>query len=96
MLDRRITLDEVLEALHNLKAGKAPGPNGILIEFLKAFSETHGDILQNILAKVFCNHAYPMDWRVNFLKPIYKKGDQDDEGNFRGLAIGSAFAKLYS
>ena len=96
LLDRKITLNEVLEALRDLKTGKAPGPNGILIEFLKAFSETHCDILHKILAKVFCNHTYPMDWRVNFLKPIYKKGDQDDEGNFRGLAIGSAFAKLYS
>ena len=96
LLDRRITLKEVLEALRDLKNGKSPGPDGILVEFLKAFSETHGDILQNILVKVFCNHLYPMGWRVNFLKPIYKKGDQDDEGNYRGLTIGPAFAKLYS
>ena len=30
------------------------------------------------------------------MKPIYKKGDQFDPDNFRGLAIGAAMTKLYS
>ena len=33
---------------------------------------------------------------MNFLKPIYKKGITNDPDNFRGIAIGSAFAKLFS
>ena len=39
---------------------------------------------------------YPSKWNNSFLKPIYKKGDTNDPDNFRGLAIGSAFAKLFS
>ena len=33
---------------------------------------------------------------VNFLKPIYKKGSSEDPDNYRGIAIGSALAKLFS
>ena len=35
-------------------------------------------------------------WTVSFLKPIFKKGEKTDLDNFRGLAIGSAFGKLFS
>ena len=33
---------------------------------------------------------------MNFLKPIFKKGDTQYTNNFRGLAISSALAKLHS
>ena len=39
---------------------------------------------------------YPSSWSNNFLKAIYKKGAADDPANYRGLAIGSVLAKLYS
>ena len=39
---------------------------------------------------------YPSQWRSNFLKPIFKKGSTRDPDNYRGLAIGPAFAKLFS
>ena len=35
-------------------------------------------------------------WTTDFLKPIFKKGEKNDPDNYRGLAIGSAFAKLFS
>ena len=35
-------------------------------------------------------------WTLNFLKPIFKKGSNKDPDNYRGLAIGSALAKLFS
>ena len=33
---------------------------------------------------------------MNFLKPIYKKGNSEDPDNYRGLAIGPVLAKLFS
>ena len=96
IIDSRITLKEILEALRDLKAGKAPGPDNILVEYLRIFAEAYPDILHILLNKIFCDHMYPSNWTVNFLKPIFKKGDQGDTENYRGLAIGSAFAKLSS
>ena len=60
--------------------------------------------MQNLLTKFyskyfrnfFSQNVYPSEWSSNFLKPIYKKGDQFDPDNYRGLAIGAAMTKLYS
>ena len=96
ILDSRITPQEIKEGLAELKPGKAPGPDGILVEYLRVFGETFEYITHNLLSKIFSEHIYPRDWTINFLKPIFKKGKSDDPDNFRGLAIGSAFAKLFS
>ena len=48
------------------------------------------------MQKIFSQHIYPSDWISNFLKPICKKVNIIDTDNYRGLAIGTAMAKLYS
>ena len=66
------------------------------MEYLRIFAETFEETLLLLLNKIFSNHLYPSNWTVNFLKPIFKKGEIDDTENYRGLAIGSALAKLFS
>ena len=95
ILDGRISNAELKTALHDLKRRKV-GPDGILSDYLKVFGETHPNILLKIINGLFVETTYPDDWNTNFLKPIYKKGDILDPDNYRGIAIGSAFAKLYS
>ena len=46
--------------------------------------------------KIFSTASYPVMWTQNFLKPIFKKGENWDPNNYRGIAIGSALAKLFS
>ena len=89
-------MQELREALASLKAGKAPGPDGILGEYLKIFGHAFEHILLKLIRIIFSEHLYPSKWAMNFIKPIYKKGKVSDPNNFRGLAIGSAFAKLFS
>ena len=80
----------------NLKGGKATGPDNTLLEYLRVLAESFPHLLLKLLNKIFSEHIYPSSWCVNFLKPIFKKGEKDDTDNYRGLAIGSAFAKLFS
>jgi hypothetical protein len=96
ILDSRISIKELRDALGNIKVGKAPGPDEILGEYLKIFGQTFEHILFKLVNSIFSEHIYPSKWAMNFLKPIYKKGNTSDPDNFRGLAIGSAFAKLFS
>ena len=53
-------------------------------------------MLLKLVRRIFSQNLYPDAWTTNFLKPIYKSGIQKDTNNFRGLAIGSVFGKLYS
>ena len=96
ILDRRISDKEIQEALDELKVGKAPGPDEILGEYIKIFGNLFRNILLKLIRHIFAERIYPSNWTVNFLKPIYKKGNTNDPGNYRGLAIGSAFGKLFS
>ena len=96
ILDCIISIKELREALINHKGGKAPGPDEILGEYLKIFGQMFEYTLLKLVNLIFCEHIYPCKWALNFLKPIFKKGSTSDPDNFRGLAIGSAFAKLFS
>ena len=96
VLDSRIKLKELQDALGSLKAGKAPGPDEIPGEYLKLFGQTFEDILLRLVNVIFVEQIYPTQWTLNFLKPIFKKGSTKDPDNYRGLAIGSTFAKLFS
>ena len=53
-------------------------------------------MLLRIINTIFIEKLYPSQWTLNFLTPIFKKGSTKDPDNYRGLAIGSAFAKLFS
>ena len=96
ILDRKIDLKELRQALNQLKRGKAAGPDKIIGEYLKIFAHVHENIFLNLVNIIFSEQLYPSQWVSNFLKPIYKKGKMNDPENFRGLAIGSTFAKLFS
>ena len=73
-LDRRITAEELRLALGQLKGKKAPGPDGILTEYLRIFGETFEDLLLTIIRQLFSKHVYPSHWNSNYLRPIYKRG----------------------
>ena len=96
ILDQQISTPELRKALSLLKNHKAAGCDRITAEYLKAFAESFGEILLQILRNLFAQQIYPSEWAANYLKPIYKKGESMDPDNYRGLAIGAAMAKLYS
>ena len=51
--------------------------------------------LLEILNRILSTGKYPTAWRINFLTPLHKKGDQNLTGNYRGIAVGSCLSKLF-
>ena len=96
LYEAKIELKELLEAIQKMKYGKAAGPDGIIIEYLKFATTNAVNALLQLMNAVFSHALYPTAWTTNFLKAIYKNGPADDPANYRGLAIGSVMAKLYS
>lgn len=95
ILDGIISKKELKTALKDLKNNKI-GPDGVLSNYLKVFGDMYESHLLKIINSLFSRNLYPPEWNINFLKPIHKKGDILDKDNYRGIAIGSAFAKLFS
>jgi hypothetical protein len=104
-----ITLEEVQQALHKLKSNKSPDYDGIIPELLKyaflnvtiAPKETckinfvahHLLQMFNIL---FARGYFPVEWSMGVLVPVFKKGDPNVMDNYRGITVGSTFAKLFA
>ena len=87
---------ELLMAIAKLALNKAQGPDNISNDMLK-HSPTY---IQQHLLRLFnmCYEfgIYPQTWRKTYIAPIHKKGNIHNPANYRGLALSSCVAKLYT
>ncbi len=97
-LDTPFEAWEVANALEKKKNHKAPGPDGIRIEFLRVFR--YDDAVCQALANVFTILSrdcwFPSDWERAYLYVLYKgTGDIASVNSFRGIALKSHVLKLF-
>ena len=95
-MDGRIQMEELKTTLKIAKDGKSFGPDVTIMEYIKYAPDNVLKTLLVLLNAIYCHSKYPSQWTTNYLKVIYKKGETEDPNNYRGLAIGSCIAKLYS
>lgn len=88
------TKAEIIKAIKSLKTGKAPGPDGIPPEALKANTATTAEMLHPLLAKIWEQEKVPVDWKRGYLVKLPKKGDLSQCGNWRGIMLVSIPSKV--
>ncbi|XP_076905012.1 uncharacterized protein LOC143560627 [Bidens hawaiensis] len=92
---RRITQEEVRNALRRTGRAKAVGPDNIPIEVWKCLGEEGVLWLTTLFNSIFKAGKMPDQWRSNIVVPIYKnKGDAQCCGNYRGIKLLSHTMKL--
>jgi len=99
-----ILLSEIRKSVLEMKKNKAPGPDGIPIEYYKAFfcdpnlEEKHTDpakCLEIIFNKIW-NGSFPTQWNSATIVSIPKKGDLTDCNNYRGISLINVWLKIIS
>ena len=85
----------MIAALERSKRKKAAGVDGIRAEFILDASEVLLDPLVQTFNQVLMK-AVPPTWCTGFIHPIFKAGDPDDPGNYRGITVVPILAKLYA
>ena len=95
-IDYRITLGEIKEALNRLNKKSAPGPDRISGALLHADKKTLLPLFHIFFNKIFSHCTQPKIFTTNYLVTILKKGESWNPDNYRGIAIGSTLAKLFS
>ena len=108
-LNNKFTLHEVLTVLNDALAGKSAGVDGIPMEFFKhavlvtdegTKHETKIHVLAGHITYLFNKiliDGYPSSWSTNALTPVPKpKGCPEIKDDYRGIAVSSCIAKLYS
>jgi hypothetical protein len=93
------TGEELQWALRRLKNGKAPGLDGIPSEVYKLLSETGtvtpmAAVFLSLLNGVYMTGRIPAGWETSIVVPIFKKGDETETGNYRGIALMSTALKV--
>ena len=83
-----ITIDMVKKAISQMKAGKAPGPSGIVVEMIQAAGDMGASMIRDLAAAIICDGKVACDWEQSFIVCLYKgKGDTLERGSYRGLKL---------
>lgn len=88
--------EEVWSALRKMKKKKAAGIDGIPTEaWLYAGEELRGRLL-DLLKLIWRKGKIPNDWKKSIVVPIYKRGDKEVPGNYRGISLLCTAYKIYA
>ena len=94
-MDERVSNNEISNAFKNLNLKSSPGPDLVSGKLLHSGRDVLMPLLFIFFNRMFELAKQPKVFASNFLVSIPKKGDLWDLDNYRGIAIGSALAKLY-
>lgn len=89
-----IIRSEVTAALAAIKPKKAPGPDQLTAEILKAMGPAAVDALHKICNDIWHTGDWPNDWTKSVILPLHKKGTTTKCDNYRTLALLSHASKI--
>ena len=76
-----ISTDMVKKAISQMKAGKAPGASGIVVEMIRAAGDMGASMIRDIAAAIIRDGKVHSDWEQSFIFCLYKgKGDALKKG----------------
>ena len=96
ILDQTITLAEVKYVVKAIKNNKSAGSDGIVGELIKYGGKPMYEMLLTLFNLVWKNEYVPSYWREGRIVSLFKKGDKEDPGNYRGITLLNVVGKLYS
>ena len=82
-----ITLDECALAVTKMKNNKAPGLDGLCIEFYKKMWPVIGKLLVEAFNESYSIGKLPLSQRSAVMSLIFKRGDQEEIGNYRPVSL---------
>ena len=87
---------EMINVIRNLKAGKAPGPDGIPNEAMKYANNQTLHIYGQEMNKILKHMEIPEQWNEGNLKRLFKgRGIKGKCSNERGITLASNVGKLF-
>ena len=90
-----ITIDMVKKVISQMKAGKAPGPSGIVVEMILSVGDIGASMIRDLAVAIIRDGKVPSDWEQSFIICLYKgKGDALERGNYCGLKLTEQVMKI--
>ena len=79
-----------------IKLGKEAGADDIAPEMLRYMGAEGHDLLYKVLCNAWRTKKIPKEWETAVIVPVFKKGDNRECGNHRGISLLSIAGKVYS
>ena len=95
-LDRSISKEEVRQSIRNLKQGKAPGLDNLCGEYLKNAEANITPFLTLLFNKIYDSSCFPSEWCNSIIIQLFKRGNETDPDNFRGISLLSVVSKVFT
>jgi len=95
-LDQPITPGEIERVLKRVRRGRAAGEDGLFGEMLKYGGDLIILSLERVFNKIFEAGTVPKAWRRGLIVPVFKAGDKERVGNYRGITLLGVVAKVFA
>lgn len=95
-LDKPLSGHELSAALMDMKPGKAPGVDGLPVEFFKKFWGVLGDDFLAVLNESLLDGVLPLSCRRAVVTLLPKKGDLQEIKNWRPVSLLCSDLKIFS
>ena len=88
-------MNEVKEAIQQLKNNKATGKDGLGIVF-KFGPEKLAECMHRIIERIWDSEQLSEEWKERVITPVYNKGDKLDCENYRVITVSNTAYKVLS
>jgi len=90
-----VSEEMIKKRLIGLKVNKSSGPDGLHPRLLKELADSLPVPLKMLFDIIMNSGKLPSAWKIAEVKPIFKKGDKQDPGNYRPVSLTSILCKLF-
>ena len=94
MLFKTIDKKYVINAINQLKNGKASDPDKVTITLVKDVCESIAHPLMLIYNSSLVNGVFPDIWKLARVTSIYKSGPKTDLNNYRPISVKPVFSRI--
>jgi len=89
-----LTIEDVKEAIRNLKNNEAAGTDGLHPDLIKYRGNKLLNRIYELVRQIWKEERIPEEWKETIIVHIHKRGDRDRCENYRGIALGNAAYKI--